>query len=135
MTAILTGTACSVPTKKNPAGRTGTAAGYIAHLKASESACPPCRQAQAAKTAVRRGADAEGYAVYRKALRDYEASVLSGEAIPVCAKPTPEQPAGRTGTSQGYYAHDYALGNFRDDPNVLLGALTYLLSHGKGVAR
>lgn len=232
---LASATACSIPTKKHPAGRTGTTAGYIAHLKASEDACAACRQAQAAKTAVRRGADAEGYAAYRQALSDYESRVLRGEPVPVCAKPTPEQPGGRTGTSQGYYAHNYAeeascgecltghaadqaqrridqpdlmlrgnlygkyrlsleryqelleaqdgrcaicgvaspgdiridrfhvdhdhsccpgkescgkcvrgllcracntaLGNFRDDPNVLLGALTYLLSHGKGVAR
>lgn len=88
--------------------RTGTTAGYTAHHRASEEPCDACKRANAAKTAVRRGHDADGYAAYRRALDEYGYRVAAGEDVPVCAKPTPEYPAGRTGSSAGYSAHYYA---------------------------
>jgi len=38
----MTTLACSRPTKAHPTGRTGTNAGYMAHYKAGEDACPSC---------------------------------------------------------------------------------------------
>lgn len=38
--------ACKKATRKYPGGRTGTAAGYDAHLKAGEKSCPLCAQAR-----------------------------------------------------------------------------------------
>jgi len=101
-------TACSKPSRRTPGSRTGTTAGYLAHVRAGEVACDPCKAAQAAKTAVRRGHDADEYAAYRRALADYQAKVSAGEPVPVCAKPSTEHPGGRTGTSLGYLAHYYA---------------------------
>jgi hypothetical protein len=41
--------ACARPTRLYPEGRTGTDAGYTAHLKAGESACAPCQEARRAR--------------------------------------------------------------------------------------
>lgn len=41
--------ACKKATRKYPDGRTGTAAGYDAHLKAGEKSCPSCAQARREK--------------------------------------------------------------------------------------
>jgi hypothetical protein len=87
--------------------RAGTPAGYMAHMKAGEEPCDPCRQAQAARTAIRRGTDPDGYGEYRQALSEYEERIRSGEAVLVCAKPSTEHPSGRTGTQAGYLAHYY----------------------------
>jgi Recombination endonuclease VII len=88
--------------------RTGTAAGYLAHYKAREEACAPCKEAQAARTAIRRGADPDAYGAYQQALREYEQRVHSGEPVPLCAKPTTQHPEGRTGTADGWHAHYHA---------------------------
>lgn len=45
---------CAKPTKKYPAGRTGTSAGYQAHRDAGESSCQPCVSAFSAKSLARR---------------------------------------------------------------------------------
>ena len=106
MSAALAALACARPTKKHPDGRTGTTAGYLAHLKASEDACEPCKAAMASKSAVRRGY--EDYGTYRQALARYRGQVRAGEPVPVCAQPTRRRPDGRTGTRAGYLAHYYA---------------------------
>lgn len=102
MTTLLA--TCAAPTKQYPDGRTGTSAGYLAHRRAGEEACDLCKAAQAAKTAVRRGADAGEYERYREALAEFGQAAQA----PVCAKPSPDHPAGRTGTRAGYLAHYYA---------------------------
>jgi hypothetical protein len=50
---------CARPTKKYPAGRTGTSAGYQAHRDAGEPACQACKTAQTAKSKARRAALSE----------------------------------------------------------------------------
>ncbi|OXR46664.1 hypothetical protein B7C42_01639 [Nocardia cerradoensis] len=40
--------ACTRPTAKYPDGRTGLRAGYLAHWKAKEEPCAPCREAHTA---------------------------------------------------------------------------------------
>lgn len=45
--------ACLRPTKQHPEGRTGTNAGYQAHMKAGEEICAPCRRARNAEAAKR----------------------------------------------------------------------------------
>lgn len=37
---------CAKPTWANPGGRTGSRAGYLAHIRAGEQACPACTDAQ-----------------------------------------------------------------------------------------
>lgn len=110
----LTAMACEKNPGRKYAGipigiRTGTVAGYTAHRKASEEPCDACKQATAAKTAIRRGADADEYAVYRRALAEYDRRVADGEDLPVCAKPSLDYPQGRTGTRAGYSAHYFAV--------------------------
>jgi hypothetical protein len=62
-----------------PDARTGTVAGYEAHIAADQVPCQSCREASAA--------------------HDYGS---------VCARPTRRCPNGRTGTRSGYLAHLYA---------------------------
>ncbi len=100
--------ACTRPTKKYPAGRTGTTAGYMAHRKASESACHPCTVAQSAASVVRRGESPERYAAYRRALDDYRARIDAGDSVLACAKPSLDYLGGRTGLRAGYMAHYWA---------------------------
>ncbi len=57
------------------------------------------------RMAVRRGADPEAYAIYRRARSEHEAGLRAGGIVPVCAKPSMEHPHGRTGTRAGYLAH------------------------------
>lgn len=38
---------CAIPTVRYPEGRTGTMAGYEAHLREGETTCPLCRKANA----------------------------------------------------------------------------------------
>lgn len=102
------GMACERPTRRTPGSRTGTPAGYTAHQKAREGACPACREAWATYTAAKRGHDAAEYLRFRRALDAYELRVQAGEDLPVCARPTPGHPEGRTGTANGYHAHHHA---------------------------
>jgi 5-methylcytosine-specific restriction endonuclease McrA len=44
--------ACEKPTRKFPGGRTGTAAGYAAHIWAKEKPCGPCRLAHSQRRPV-----------------------------------------------------------------------------------
>ena len=70
------------PTRKYPAGRAGTPAGYSAHKRAGEEPCDECRQAERARS---RSHDGK--------------SKLAPHA------PTPRYPNGRAGTIGGYTAH------------------------------
>lgn len=64
--------ACLRPTKRFPAGRTGTPAGYAAHRDAGEDACQPCKTAQTQKTLIRRRTlSEEDLAKYRTANADF----------------------------------------------------------------
>jgi hypothetical protein len=102
------GMVCAEPTLRYPQGRTGTNAGYQAHLKGGEEPCGPCKQAEAARAATRRRAPARDCSEYRQVLAEYSRRVAAGEPVPACAKPSLEYPAGRTGLRAGYSAHRYA---------------------------
>ena len=62
---------CEKPTRAYPDGRTGTAAGYQAHRKASEPACTPCLAANTKVSAKRDEASRVVYmAAYAKENKD-----------------------------------------------------------------
>lgn len=73
---------CQKPTQKFPSGRTGTSAGYVAHLRANEKSCEACKEA-ASKRAIKK-------------------KMKEGEE---CHTPTRKFPEGRTGTYAGYIFH------------------------------
>ncbi|MCW2900996.1 MAG: hypothetical protein JWO67_3261 [Streptosporangiaceae bacterium] len=89
------GMACERPSQKHPdVVRTGTPAGYGAHLAAGEPACQPCKAAHLAK----------GRANWEAAVAAAVATRTPGQAA-ACVIPTRTYPGGRTGTNAGYLAH------------------------------
>lgn len=91
----LPGLACATPSTSFPNGRTGTGAGYYAHLSAGEKACRKCRAAQLE---------------YQKACRARAAADRRSEGFApgtACTIPSPKYPNGKTGTQAGRMAHHY----------------------------
>ena len=56
-----TAPACAGPSKKHPEGRTGTVAGFMAHVYYGEKSCEPCLRGNAAASAAYKAADPEGH--------------------------------------------------------------------------
>jgi Recombination endonuclease VII len=149
---------CAKPTKGSPAGRTGTQEGYHAHHFAGEPACADCLKGNAAGQARRRAAQPDAilrgnlYGKYRLSLERYREILAAQDGkCAICGTDGPSD----IRTGRFHVDHDHAccpgkescgkcirgllchfcntaLGNFKDDPDNLLAALSYLLSHGKG---
>lgn len=153
----LPGMACAVPTSRNPKGRTGTTAGYLAHYYVKEEACEKCRVGHAAQIFAKRREDPEInlrsnlYYKYRLPLERYrEILERQGGCCAICGVDAPTD----IRTDRFHVDHDHAccpgtrscgkcvrgllchgcntaLGNFKDDPEILRAALRYLGEHGK----
>ena len=65
----LPGMACHQPTRRNPDGRKGTYAGYLAHYKAKEAPCAECKLASSEYERVRYSEKREENIAYRKKYR------------------------------------------------------------------
>lgn len=81
---------CAKSTTAHPEGRTGTTAGYNAHLHAKEPPCVEC---------------AEARNEYRRAKNPVWQARIFWSRFPACFRPTKSHPNGRTGTCAGYQAH------------------------------
>lgn len=143
---------CLTPSAKYPNGRTGTSAGYLAHYYAKEPTCEACRKGHAAHVAKRRVDDPELslqsnlWYKYRLRLNDYYALLeTQGGCCAICriAAPTDIRtdrfhvdhdhrccpgPRSCGNCTRGLLCHacNTALGNFRDDPEVLDRAAAYI---------
>jgi hypothetical protein len=145
--------------REHPDGRTGTRAGYLAHYYAGEPGCGECLKGNARQVADDRIADPEKTLrdnLQRKhnlELDRYRTALAEqGGRCAICGTDSPADVRidrfhvdhdhaccpGSTSCGKCFRgllcrACNTALGNFKDDPDILLAALSYLLSHGKAV--
>lgn len=96
--------ACAKPTKKNPQGRTGTPAGYLAHLGVGEQPCEACKAAHGAKSAARKASLSPVF-LERERKRAAEHARAQRAKTKACAISTVEHPEGCQGSTDGYLAH------------------------------
>jgi hypothetical protein len=152
---------CAKPSREYPAGRVGTRAGYMAHYYAGEAACEACMDGNARAVAEDREADPEHmlrsnlWAHYRLTLERYREILASQDGkCAICGTESPED----IRLSRFHVDHDRsccprfgscgkcvrgllcracntALGNFRDSPDVLLAAFSYLIAHAKAATQ
>lgn len=148
------GSACSVPTRQYPEGRTGTTSGYMAHYNANESPCRACVDGHAAAVKAKRVADPEEHlrvnlaSKHKMTLAKYrELLAAQGGRCAICRTDAPTdvrtirfhidhdhsccpgpRSCGRCVRGLLCHACNTALGNFKDDPEILEAALTYLLA-------
>jgi hypothetical protein len=152
--------ACARPTRGYPDGRTGTPAGYGAHVYAGEPACSECLAGAAKAEFENRAADADVslrsnlWYKYRLSLEAYRGLLRKqGGKCAICES---ESPADRR-LGRFHVDHDHAccpgsrscgkcvrgllcrgcntaLGNFGDDPERLIAAASYLMSRRTEVA-
>lgn len=148
--------ACSVATRTHPNGRTGTNAGYLAHMRAAEPVCEACVEANRELQKhyyVTGGWQGAGksriqYLRHRLPQADYDAWLArQGGGCAICGTTDPGGAAG----DRFHVDHDHdccpgrsscpscrrgllcakcnvGLGSFRDDPDRLLAAAAYLLT-------
>ena len=143
---------CSESAKGYPNGRTGTTAGYMAHYYVKEPACAACLRGHAAHIAKKRADNPEIslqsnlWYKYRLTLDQYYALLeAQGGCCAICRVATPTDirtdrfhvdhdhaccPGKRScgNCNRGLLCHacNTALGNFRDDPDLLDRAAAYL---------
>lgn len=141
---------CAQPTRKYPQGRTGTAAGYLAHVVRDDAPCPPCRVGHTEAAQERYLSDRQRFNDQHRlwkygitAERHAELLEAQGGGCGICGT---TEPGGR---GSFHVDHDHAccpgirscgtcirgllcaacntaLGGFKDDPKRLLAAVAYL---------
>lgn len=143
---------CVAPTNRFPDGRTGTRAGYLAHYYLNEEPCAACVRGNAATVAAEKAADPEVSLKrnlrykYQLSVEDYrEILERQGGRCAICRADAPTDirtdrfhvdhdhaccPGTRScgKCTRGLLCHacNTALGNFKDDPEILRAALRYL---------
>lgn len=90
---------CKTATKKYPAGRTGTPAGYAAHKSAKEAPCDACREAN------KKYMNKYFRSTYTPVDTEAQKREIQAKYERKCDVPTPKYPEGRRGTVAGYYCH------------------------------
>jgi len=148
--------ACEKPGRIYTGSRTGTRAGYLAHYYVGQEACDACLAGLAAAQAQAKVDDPDRDLrwnlryKYKMSLEEYKAKLAAqGGKCAICGADGPSD----IRTNRFHVDHDHrccsgkrncgectrgllchacntALGNFKDDPDLLLAALSYLLSYG-----
>ncbi len=152
--------ACAATSRKYPAGRTGTTAGYMAHYYKKEPACPECVVGHREQTRQRRVDDplehlrVNLWSRFRMTLDQYYALLEKQDGkCAICGVSAPTD----IRTSRFHVDHDHgccpgrkacgscnrgllchacntALGNFQDDTERLARAIEYLTDWRSGRA-
>lgn len=144
--------ACQRPTPKRPNGRTGTAAGYLAHYYVDQEPCPECLEGLRIESADWKASNKESvlrsslWRRYRLTLERYAEMLVEQDGkCAICLVDAPRDirsdrfhvdhdhaccpgfgSCGKCVRGLLCHACNTALGNFTDDPARLLRAIDYL---------